>query len=57
MSFEDFKREALDKEEDTAATESELPDEVRRRYQAIKEGKTKLLSGKEVFAELRAEAD
>lgn len=73
MSFEDFKREAmklsfdergeladalydsLDEEED--APESTLPAEVKRRYLAIKEGKTKLLSGEEVFAELRAESD
>jgi putative addiction module component (TIGR02574 family) len=71
MSFEDLKREALklsydEREELTYAlyaslaeeedlSESELPAEVRRRYQAIKEGKTKLLSGEEVFAELFAE--
>jgi putative addiction module component (TIGR02574 family) len=71
MSFEELKREALklsslerealadalydslEEEEDVSA--SKLPAEVRRRYQALKEGKTKPLSGEEVFAELYAE--
>jgi len=73
MSFEDFKRQALQLsfdereeladalyeslEEDEDASESALPAEVRRRYQAIKEGKTQMLSGEEVFAELLAELD
>ncbi len=66
MSFEDLKREALklsspergaladalydslDAEED--APDSELPAEVRRRYQSYKEGKTKPISLEELLA-------
>ena len=75
MSFEDFKRQALqfpsdereeladalydslDDDEDAPEMESRLPAEVKRRYLAIKEGKTQMLSGEEVFAELLAEPD
>ncbi|HEX4964266.1 MAG TPA: addiction module protein [Thermoanaerobaculia bacterium] len=68
MSFEDAKREALklsfDEREDLARTlyasldeedpepESVLPPEVRRRYQAYREGKTKSLSLEELLAGL-----
>lgn len=44
-------------EEEEDAPDSVLPAEVKRRYQAYKEGKTKPLDGEEVFAELRAELD
>lgn len=40
----------LDEEEDVSAVEAKLPDEVRRRYQAFKEGKATLLSYEELFA-------
>jgi len=73
MSLEEFKREALklalderaelahvlydSLDEEEELPESKLPAEVKRRYEAIKAGKTKLLSAEEVFAELRAEPD
>lgn len=46
-----------DEEEDKAGTERAILDEVMRLYQEVVEGKTELLSGEEVFAELRSEPD
>ena len=46
-----------DEEKDDARIERAILDEVMRLYQEVVEGKTELLSGEEVFAELRAELD
>lgn len=43
---------SLDEEEDAPAAEAKLPAEIRRRYEAFKEGKAKLLSYEELFAGL-----
>lgn len=48
---------SLDDEEEDPEIERAIMEEVRHRYQAIKAGKTELLSGEEVFAELLAELD
>jgi hypothetical protein len=46
-----------DEEKDDARIERAILDEVMRLYREVVEGKTELLSGEEVFAELRAERD
>jgi hypothetical protein len=46
-----------DEDKDDARIERAILDEVMRLYQEVVEGKTELLSGEEVFAELRAELD
>ena len=46
-----------DEGKDDARIERAILDEVMRLYQEVVEGKTELLSGEEVFAELRAELD
>lgn len=55
--FVDASRRADDEETDDIRIESAILDEVMRRYQDVLDGKTELLSGEEVFAELRAELD
>ena len=46
-----------DEPKDDARIDRAILDEVMRLYQEVVEGKTELLSGEEVFAELRAELD
>jgi|tagenome__1003787_1003787.scaffolds.fasta_scaffold16512656_1 putative addiction module component (TIGR02574 family) len=48
---------SLDEEEEDPEIERAIMTEVRRRYEAIKEGKTKLISAEEVFSELLGERD
>ena len=45
---------SLDEEEEDPDVERAIMDEVKRRYQAIQEGRSKLISAEEVFAELLA---
>ena len=55
--FANSPRPDEDGDEDDARIERAILDEVMRLYQEVVEGKTELLSGEEVFAELRAELD
>jgi putative addiction module component (TIGR02574 family) len=48
---------SLDEEEEDPEIERAIMAEVRRRCEAIKEGKTKLIPMEEVFAELLGERD
>lgn len=49
--------QSLDEEDPEPEVERAILDEVKRRYQDIVAGRTELLSGEDVFAELRAELD
>ena len=55
--FVDASHQLEDEESDSQKIETAILDEVMRRYRDIVDGKTTLLSGEEVFAELRAEID
>ncbi len=55
--FVDSSRRDNDEETDESKIEAAILDEVMRRYQEVVDGKIELLSGEEVFAELRAELD
>lgn len=48
---------SLDEEEDDPDIERAIMEEVKHRYQAIQEGRSKLIPAEEVFAELLAERD
>lgn len=48
---------SLDEEEEDPEIERAIMDEVKRRYDAIEEGRAELLDGDEVLAELLAELD
>ena len=48
---------SLDEEEEDPEIERAIMDEVKRRYDAIEEGRVEFLDGDEVLAELLAELD